>query len=158
MKKISLDLIVVAVAGLLLVAGLTLSYMAFFKIQPIFISDSAEKKNFIEGEINAQNAVNFYTLPKVQTNIEQQNSRLIQAEMTVVLEPEKDTTVEELKTMESKIIDLIISTVSQSTFEQLDNVSSKIILAEKIKLGTNEIMKKRSVKNVLFSTFSVQLQ
>ena len=158
MKKISLDLIVVVLAGLLLIGGLTLSYLATFKIEPVTVSDSAEKQAFLAKEIHNQNSVTFYTLPKVQTNIEHHNSRLIQAEMTVVLEPEKNTTTEELKAIESKIIDLIINTVAQSTFEQLDNVSSKIILAEKIKLGTNEILKKKAVKNVLFSTFSVQLQ
>lgn len=158
MKKISLDLIVVAISGLLIIAGLTLSYMAFFKIHPDIISDSSEKNVFIAGEINSQNTVNFYSLPKVQTNIEHNTSRLIQAEMTVALEPEKGVSTEEIKSYEAKIIDLIINAVAQSTIEQLDNVSSKIILAEKIKNGTNELMKKNAIKGVLFSTFSVQLQ
>ncbi len=158
MKKISLDLIIVVLAGLLIIAGLALSYFAFFKVQPLFISDTAEKNAFINQEINAQNSIHFYILPKVQTNIEHHTSRLIQAEMTVALEPEKDITVAELKSFEPKIIDLIINAVAQSSIDQLDNVSSKIILAEKIKIGTNELMKKRAVKSVLFSTFSVQLQ
>jgi flagellar basal body-associated protein FliL len=68
------------------------------------------------------------------------------------------SSVEEIKGFESLLIDLIINSVAQSTIEQLDNVSGKIILAEKIKNGANEIIKKKAVKNVLFSTFSVQLQ
>lgn len=158
MKKISVDLIIIILSSLLLLGGVGLSYFAFYKIQPAYISDSQEKKQFLEGEAKDQSSITFYTLPKIQTNIEHHTSRLIQAEMTVAIEPEKGVTTEEIKNYEALIVDLIINAVAQSTIEQLDNVSSKIILAEKIKNGTNEIMKKKAVKSVLFSTFSVQLQ
>ncbi len=158
MKKISVDLIVIILASLLLIAGVVMSYMAFYKIQPVVISDASERKAFLEKELRAQGKVSFFVLPKIQTNIEHHTSRLIQAEMTVALEPDLGVNIEDIKVYESLIIDLIINAVAQSTIDQLDNVSGKIILAEKIKNGANEIMKKKAVKSVLFSTFSVQLQ
>lgn len=158
MKKISLDLIIVAVASLMLIASIIVSYMAFNKIQPTIISDSKERSTYLANELLLQGNISFYVMPKIQTNIENSTSRLTQAEMTVALEPESGTTIEEIKTYESLITDLIINSVSQSTIDQLDNVSGKIILAEKIKNGTNEIMKSKAIKRVLFSTFSVQLQ
>jgi flagellar basal body-associated protein FliL len=87
MKKISLDLIVVVFAALLLIAGVTLSYMAFYKIKPTEISDSKERQEFLDQELKQQGKVSYYVLPKIQTNIEHHSSRLIQAEMTVALEP-----------------------------------------------------------------------
>lgn len=158
MKKISLDLIIAIVASLLLIAGIAMSYIAFYKIQPTLISDAGERKAFLEKELRKQGKVSFYVLPKIQTNIENNTSRLIQAEMTVALEPDYGASIQDIKAYESLIVDLIINAVAQSTIDQLDNVSGKIILAEKIKNGTNEIMKQKAVKNVLFSTFSVQLQ
>lgn len=158
MKKISTDLIVVILSALLLIGGVAMSYLAFFKIQPTYVSDQKEKKIFEENEKRDNSIVNFYTMPKIQTNIQHHTNRLLQAEMTIAIEPEKDVSIESIKKYESMIIDLVINTVAQSTMDQLDNVSGKTILAEKIKIGTNEIMKTKAVKNILFSTFSVQLQ
>lgn len=158
MKKISPELIVIVVSMLLLIAGVTLSYFAFFKIQPIHVNDLAEKQKFEQEEKAKNSTVTFYTMPKIQTNIENNSSRLLQAEMTLALEPEQGISIDSIKKYESLIMDLVINTVAQTTMDQLDNVSGKIILAEKIKIGTNEIMQQKAIKRVLFSTFSVQLQ
>jgi len=157
MKKFPLDLAVIALCSLLLIGGGVMSYLAFNKIELAITNDEVEKSKFLTQETNKQK-VSFFSLPKIQTNVASNTGRLVQAELTVVLEPQEDIRVDEFKPIESAITDLIIDIIAQSTIDELSNVSGKITLSEKIKNGVNELTKKQSVKRVLFSTFSVQLQ
>lgn len=150
-------MIIIAVLILLMIAGVMLSYNATYKIERPDLDDAKEKEKFLKLEAEKQKII-FYSLPKIQTNITSPYQRVMQVELTIALEPSDARLIPEIGTYQAFINDLVISIVSQNTSEELNSVSGKIILAEKIKNGLNEKMRKNAIKRVLFSTFSVQTQ
>jgi len=157
MKKINKEIIAVVVMTVLVFAGITFSYMAHFKVDRPDLDDKLEKKKFLDQQLST-NKIEYYQLPKIQTNVVSSSNRMMHVEMTISIEPSKKVPTNHFKKFEAQILDLIISTVSQKSPEEMNTVSGKIIFTDQIKNGMNEITGGENVKRIFFSTFSVSIQ
>jgi flagellar basal body-associated protein FliL len=155
--KISKDLIILGVLGLGIAGSVYLAFHATHDIQRPVAQDTLEKEKYLK-KLTERSKITFYNIPKLQTNVESRNNRLVHAELTISLEPGTAYEEHDIKALEPVINDFIISTMGQMTSDELAELTGKMILGEKIKNAINELTKKDSVKRVLFTSFSVQIQ
>lgn len=145
-------------AGLLaLVAAGTLGLfiyteMVFKKPLP---SDSIEKEKLLT-ETKSKAIIENYKLEKLIINIKSRQSRLRYLEVECYLVPFKSEQIDYFEKNKAIIQDTIIDIASMMEPEELNSLSGKILLVDRIKTRLNEGKKKPALKDILFTRFVVQ--
>lgn len=150
MAKILILLNAVIVLGS---AGLVYYSHKMIKRKPI--DETAALNKMINDVANASK-VTPVKLKKLTINLYSRKTRLrfLDIELNILPFAEKDK--ELIKEMEPYIADSVIIIAGDMTPEDLNSVSGKILLENKIRYQTNQMLKRSVVKEIFFSRFVIQ--
>ncbi len=129
-------------------------YIGVFYEKPKIDTDAAKEKMFLEAR--AKNYGQNYKFDPLLINIDSNRNKLgfLSLEMTLILFENKYVGI--VDNFKPYISDLIIYTVSQMKVDLLNTVYGKILLEERIKKRINKLLKKKLVKDILFTKFIIQ--
>jgi flagellar basal body-associated protein FliL len=144
---------IVAIVNLLIVLGV-IGIFFTFRPAPKFDPERA-KEEFNQENIKRSQAIPL-ALPKMTINLASGQSKLHYLDTTIELLPLKNSLTETLKANDALIKSAIIETVGQMTFDQISNVSGKILLADQLKEVINLRLGIDGVQKILFTRFVVQ--
>lgn len=149
------DIILVGIATLVGAALLGVFVYTEILYEPPTIDDQAELQSMREA-LQKQAVLPTYKLEKLIINLPTATARLrfLDTEIHLVSFNSQDHQLYEER--KPQIHDLIISTAGQMQPEELNSISGKILLEDRIRRGINQIVGKVAVKEVLFARFVVQ--
>lgn len=119
------------------------------------ILDHVEKQKMM-AEGKKQVFPSPFKLKKIIVNLPSRNKRLRFLDVEVHLVPFKPEYHEMLESTLPPIRDAIIDIAGKMEPEELNSVSGKILLENRIKKRINQILHKKVVKDIYFSRFVVQ--
>lgn len=157
-KKL-LDMILLGVMMLATLAVVGLFYYTekVYKKPPI---DEAAMKAELLSTVDSKAIPTFFKVDKMTISLvpknETANSRMrwLEVEMHLVLFEAND--LEEMKVYLPMVQDRIIDITSKMGAEELNSLSGKILLEDRLKREINKAMKRPVVKNIFFASFIVQ--
>jgi len=76
--------------------------------------------------------------------------------MTMDVEVDSNAVVEEMKTRQPQLRDMVISIASNKTYEDISTTRGKLAIKEEIIRRFNLILKSGKVRNIYFTEFVVQ--
>lgn len=144
--------------ALLLVATLG-ALGTFIYTEKIFVKplpDNAVEEQNLKDEVKESSFVESFELGKQIINLKGRTKRLRFLEVECHFRPFKDTYIELLEKNKPFINDSVIDVVGSFTPNELNSVSGKILLEERLKNRLNEFFNKPIVKEIYFSRFVVQ--
>ena len=97
-----------------------------------------------------------FTIEKLIVNLPSRTTRLRFLNLTAHLVPHKENMVEALEKNQAPIKDLIIRVASKIEPDELNSISGKIILENRLKKGINTLIGKGVIREIYFSRFVVQ--
>jgi len=97
-----------------------------------------------------------FKIKKMIINIQSSSNKLRFLDITIHLVPYKSTDVKILEDRKHIIRDTIINIASKMWPENLNTVSGKLILEDRIKKNINEILDLEIVREIFFSSFVIQ--
>jgi flagellar FliL protein len=156
-KLLDMILLGVMLLSTLAVAGLFYYTEKVYKKPPI---DEAAEKTALMGEVNAKALPTFFKVDKMTISLtpknEALNSRMrwLEIEIHMVLFEEKE--LEAMKTNLPLVQDRIIDISSKMGPDELNSLSGKILLEDRLKREINKSLGKPVVKNIFFASFIVQ--
>lgn len=118
-------------------------------------NDVAELKE-MKKEESQKIAPEAFELEKMIINLNSQGSRLRFLEVEVHFVPFKPSTIELFNSHKSYIKDALIDITSNMAPDELNTVSGKVILEERIRRRLNDYFGKPVIKDIFFSRFVVQ--
>jgi flagellar protein FliL len=118
--------------------------------------ENSEAFKEFQREMFERNNLTTFQLDKIVTNLEGQDRRLRFVELTAHLEPIRLKYLDLFQNYRPIIFDTIISNVSKMNPDELNSLTGRIILEERIKKGLQEHFGYPVVKKVFFSGFVVQ--
>lgn len=118
-------------------------------------NNEAEEKKLIEN-VKKSTFVESFELGKLIINLKGRTTKLRFLEVECHFRPFKDSYVELLSNNKSYINDTVIDVAGSFTPSELNSVSGKILLEERLKTRLNSYFNKSIVKEVYFSRFVVQ--
>lgn len=156
-KLIDTILLAVMILATLAVVGLFYYTEKMYTKPPI---DENAEKTALLNSVDARAMPTFFKVDKMTVSLvprnETANSRMrwLEIEMHLVLFEAEDT--ELMKASLPIVQDRIIDITSKMGPEELNSLSGKILLEDRLKREINKAMKKPVVKNIFFASFIVQ--
>jgi flagellar FliL protein len=117
--------------------------------------ESVAYQEFLK-EVNNKAILETFKLDKITTNIVTTTGRLRFLDMEAHLEPVKGKYIDRLKEKKAIIHDIVINISSRMEPDELNTVSGKILLENRIKKELNQLYKKAVIKRIYFTKFVVQ--
>jgi flagellar FliL protein len=157
-KLIDMILLGVMILATLAVAGLFYYTEKMYKKPPI--DENAEKAALLSS-VSAKTIPTFFKVDKMTISLIPVNGSLnsrmkyLELEMHLVLFETSD--VEVMKVNLPIVQDRIIDIAAKMGPEELNSLSGKILLEDRLKREINKAMKRPVVKNIYFASFIVQL-
>lgn len=147
--------ILVLVNLVVVLAGAGLVYYAHNMIKPEPTNVAAEVESLKAGAVE-QASVQAVPMKKFVVNLFSRSSRLrfLDVEMNIV--PFYENQKELIKSSEHLFKDVVIEVAAQLEADDLDSLSGKILLENKIKKQVNAKLGQPVVKQIFFSGFVVQ--
>jgi flagellar FliL protein len=156
-KLLDMILIGVMLLSTLAVAGLFYYTEKVYKKPPV---DEAAEKTALMSEVNNKALPTFFKVDKMTISLtpknEALNSRMrwLEIEIHMVLFEEKE--LESMKTNLPLVQDRIIDISSKMGPDELNSLSGKILLEDRLKREINKSLGRPVVKNIFFASFIVQ--
>ena len=156
-KLIDMILLGVMMLATLAVVGLFYYTEKMYKKPPI--NETAEKAALMTS-INAKSIPTFFKIDKMTISLvpknETANSRMkwLEVEMHMTVFEANDVLL--MKTNLPMVQDRIIDISSKMGAEELNSLTGKILLEDRLKKEINKTLKKIAVKNIYFASFIVQ--
>jgi len=150
-----LDKIIIAINGIVVAAAAALVFYSHTQIKPIQTDKSLEFGNLIEGSVSEHQKAPI-TMDEIVVNLYSREARLrfLNTQMNIVLLQEKDRNyVTSLKVI---INDALIDIAGNMKPEELNSVTGRLLLENRIKERVNKFAKRTVIKKILFSKFIVQ--
>lgn len=147
----------VMILATLAVVGLFYYTEKMYKKPPI---DEGAEKAALLTSVDSKGIPTFFKVDKMTISLiprnEAANSRMrwLEIEMHLVLFETSD--LEEMKTNLPLVQDRIIDIASKMGPDELNSLSGKILLEDRLKREINKAMKRPVVKNIFFASFIVQ--
>jgi flagellar FliL protein len=157
-KLIDMILLGVMMLSTLAVVGLFYYTEKMYKKPPI--DENAEKASLLSS-VSAKTIPTFFKVDKMTISLippnGSANSRMkyLELEMHLVLFESSDVDV--MKAYLPIVQDRIIDIASKMAPDELNSLSGKILLEDRLKREINKAMKRPVVKNIYFASFIVQL-
>lgn len=151
----ALDKIILGINGLVVLAAAGLVIFAHTSIKPLSTNQGLEFGNMIEGTINEHQKAPV-TLDEIVVNLYSREARLrfLNTQMNIVLVQERDRTyVDSLKYI---INDALIDIAGNMKPDELNSVTGRILLENRIKDRVNQYARRTVIKKIFFSKFIVQ--
>lgn len=137
------------------IAGVGVVYFAHNIIKPEPTDQAAEAES-LKTEALAQSQIQPVPIKKFVVNLHSGSSRLRYLDLEMNILPFHEDQKELIKTSEHIFKDIIIDIASKLGPEDLDTVTGKILLENKIKKQVNAKFGQPVVKQIFFSGFVVQ--
>ena len=156
-KLLDMILLGVMILATLAVVGLFYYTEKMYKKPPI--DENAEKKALL-GSVDAKAIPTFFKVDKMTISLipknETANSRMrwLEVEMHLTLFEVHDLDL--MKANLPIVQDRIIDIASKMGPDELNSLSGKILLEDRLKREINKTLKKPTVKNIYFASFIVQ--
>jgi flagellar FliL protein len=156
-KLLDMILLGVMLLSTLAVTGLFYYTEKVYKRPPI---DEAAEQKALMAEVNAKSLPTFFKVDKMTISLtpknEALNSRMrwLEIEIHMVLFEEKD--LEQMKINLPLIQDRIIDITSKMGPDELNSLSGKILLEDRLKREINKSLGTIVVKNIFFASFIIQ--
>ena len=147
--------ILILVNLVVVLAGAGLVYYAHNMIKPEPTNQAAEVENLKAGAVE-QSQVAAVPIKKFVVNLFSRSSRLRYLDLEMSIVPFHNDQAEIIKSSEHLFKDVVIEVASQLEPDDLDNLSGKILLENKIKKQVNAKLGQPVVKQIFFSGFVVQ--
>lgn len=136
-------------------AGAGLVYYAHNMIKPEPTNIATEVENLKAGAIE-QASVQAVPFKKFVVNLFSRSTRLRYLDVEMNIVPFYENQKELIKSSENLIKDIVIEVAAQLEPDDLDSLSGKILLENKIKKQVNAKLGQPVVKQIFFSGFVVQ--
>jgi flagellar FliL protein len=146
--------IIIAIIALILL--LSILFFAYIYISKSGLLDKGitEEKNKVS-PIEVTGIGPLYTFDTFIVNLaDPSGSRYLR--MTIDVEVDSNFVIEEMKTRQPQLRDMIISIVSNKTYEDVSTTRGKLAIKEEIIRRFNLILKTGKVRNIYFTEFVVQ--
>lgn len=123
------------------------------------INESKEREAFLK-ESDAKTLPVFYKLEKMTVSLvpkdanANQRMRYVELEIHLVLFKSEDAGI--IKTYQAIVQDKIITVASKMGAEELNSLTGKILLEDRLKKEINKALNKTVVKSIFFSRYIVQ--
>lgn len=111
---------------------------------------SLQQSAYQESQIKA------ISIPNKVINIYSPKTRLRFVDLEIGIIPIDNSLDQLVKNNESMILDEVIAITSEMSPEELESLSGKVLLGEKIKNRINQNLNKKVVRKILFTKFIVQ--
>lgn len=157
--KKMLDTILLALMTLTTLAVIGLFYYTekVYKRPPI--DENKEKESFLkDGDPKAMPA--FYKIDKMTVSLvpkdstRSQRMRYVELEIHLVLFKSEEVGI--IKTYHPMVLDKIITITSKMGAEELNSLTGKILLEDRLKKAINKSLSKPVVKSIFFSRYIIQ--
>lgn len=150
-----LDKIILALNGVVVASAAGLVFYAHTQINPPPTNTSLEFGNLIEGSVNESQKAPV-TMDEIVVNLYSREARLrfLNTQMNIVLIQERDR--EYVTNLKVIINDSLIDIAGNMKPEELNSVTGRILLENRIKDKVNDFAKRTVIKKILFSKFIVQ--
>lgn len=156
-KLIDLILLAVMVLSTTAVVGLFYYTEKMYKKPPI--DENAEKAE-LHTSVDAKSIPTFYKIDKMTISLvpknEAANSRMKWLEIEMHMTVFETSDVDIMKAYLPMVQDRIIDIASRMGSEELNSLTGKILLEDRLKKEINKALKKPVVKNIYFASFIVQ--
>lgn len=156
-KLLDMILLGVMLLATLAVAGLFYYTEKVYKKPPI--DENAEKAALLNS-VDAKAVPTFFKVDKMTISLiprnENSNSRMRWLEIEMHLVLFETTDLELMKTNLAVVQDRIIDIASKMGADELNSLSGKILLEDRLKRDINKALHKPVVKNIYFASFIVQ--
>lgn len=151
-----LDKILVAFNVLVVTGAASLIIYSHTFINPAPLDSEAEFQQLIDSMKDTESAF-MHKLPKMVINLASyQAKRLHFLDMEVNLAATSQEALQEIKTNQAEIIDLIIEIGTNKDAEDLSSLSGRILYTEAIRNRINDLLGRPAIKQVYFTRFVVQ--
>jgi flagellar FliL protein len=150
-----LQKILILVNLVVVVAGAGLVYYAHNMIKPESTNVATEVENLKAGAL-AQASVTAVPMKKFVVNLFSRSTRLRYLDLEMNIVPFYENQKELIKANEHLFKDVVIEVAAQLEPDELDSLSGKILLENKIKKQVNAKLGQPVVKQIFFSGFVVQ--
>jgi flagellar FliL protein len=156
-KLIDTILTLVSLLTTLAVLGLFYYTEKIYKKPPI---DENKEKEALFKETNKKTLPFLYKIDKMTISLssenEKNNQRMhwLEVELSLALFKEEDQGF--VKAYQALVLDRIIGVTSKMGKDEINTLSGKVILEDRLKNEINKILEKKVVKNIYFSKFIVQ--
>ena len=150
-----IDKILMALNLVVIIGALGLVVKANFLTEPPPIDPVAQEK-MLEAEINTARDVKYFKLDKLTVNLPSKNKRLRYLDVEIHLKPFKNSQLSSIEQKKSRISDSIIDIVSKMTPHELNTLSGKILLEQRIKSRINKLYPMPTIEKIFYSRFIIQ--
>lgn len=140
---------------LVMLGSAGLVYYSNYMIKKVPTDQAAELQNMLNDSTLA-NKITPHKLKKITVNLYSQKNRLRYLDVELDLLPFKEEDKEILKKHNDIIFDIIIQIASDMTPEELNSVSGRILLENRIKTQINQALSKSIIREIFFSRFVIQ--
>lgn len=151
----TLDKIILGINGVVVLGATALVIITHTQFAPPVTEQGKEFGTLIE------NSINEYQKPPVVldealVNLYSREARLrfLNTQMNIVLFEESDR--EKVMIMKPFIFDILIDVAGNMKPEELNSVTGRLILEERIKSKFNQLAEKHIIKRILFTKFIIQ--
>jgi flagellar FliL protein len=120
------------------------------------LPDESTELSELEKSARLQTEVGPFKLDKMTINLASEQSRLRFLDVEVHLLPFKEEGLKTLEEHKTKLFDIIIEVAGTLSPDELNSVSGKILLENRLKKKINEYLRNQVVREIFFSTFVVQ--
>ena len=98
----------------------------------------------------------LFTIEKLIVNLPSRTTRLRFLNLTAHLVPHKEHAMKALERQQAPIKDLIIRVASTIEPDELNSISGRIILENRLKKGINALIGREAIREIYFSKFVIQ--
>ena len=120
------------------------------------LPDESTELSELEKAARLQTEVGPFKLDKMTINLASEQTRLRFLDVEVHLLPFQEEGLKILEEHKTKMFDIIIEVAGTLSPDELNSVSGKILLENRLKKKINEYLKNQVVREIFFSTFVVQ--
>ena len=153
--KSFIDLVMVGVSTFMTAAMAGIFYYSVYVYEKPTLDNAEEFKKML-AETRVVEKVSGVEFEKIIVNLQGQTSRLRFLETTLTLIPFKKNQVGLLEGNKEIILDSIINIAGNMEPEELNSISGKLLLEERIKKKIENSIVPNLIKEIYFSTFVVQ--
>ena len=120
------------------------------------LPDEAAELEDLKNSARKGTEVAAYKLDKMTINLHSETARLRFIDLEAHLLPFKEEETKILETNKTQILDAIMDVTSNMSPEDLNSISGKILLENRLKTRINDLLGVQVVREIFFSSFVVQ--
>ena len=137
-----------------LVAVLLFVYTQIIYEPPL--PDNELEKMELKKDSRSEVVTKSFKVDKLIVNLPSHRKRLRFLAITTHLVPFKENEIKEIKKKETLIKNVIIEQTSKFQANELNTISGKVILEDRLRKALNALFSKETIKDIYFSLFTVQ--